>query len=196
MNIQRTTNGLFLLVALAFLGFLVIYIPPQIAQYYQLIANQQPFWARMYLGAVIVGGLLMLGSTMWLLTSLWRRTRRKRQRRERQRKSPSQLTVAEKQKELAENLAAVESLRDDAAVAGEMRQELEELKQRLDQKREQQRLEIVAFGAISSGKSALLNMLAGRDVFRTDIKGGTTIQRNEVPWPGADQVVLVDTPGL
>ena len=34
------------------------------------------------------------------------------------------------------------------------------------------------------------------DVFATDLKGGTTINRQEVPWPTADRVTLVDTPGL
>jgi hypothetical protein len=42
----------------------------------------------------------------------------------------------------------------------------------------------------------VLNALAGRDVFRTEAKGGTTISRNEIPWPGNDRVCLVDTPGL
>ena len=64
------------------------------------------------------------------------------------------------------------------------------------QKQETQQLEIVAFGTISSGKSALLNALAGRDIFKTDPRGGTTISRNEVPWEGIDRVTLVDTPGL
>ncbi len=27
-------------------------------------------------------------------------------------------------------------------------------------------------------------------------EGGTTVTRNEIPWPGIDQVTLVDTPGL
>ena len=43
---------------------------------------------------------------------------------------------------------------------------------------------------------ALLNALAGQDVFRTDARGGTTTVRNEIPWPGIDRVMLVDTPGL
>ncbi|MCP4095420.1 MAG: hypothetical protein GY748_04160, partial [Planctomycetaceae bacterium] len=54
----------------------------------------------------------------------------------------------------------------------------------------------VAFGTISSGKSSVLNLLAGRDVFATNIRGGTTVTRNEIPWPGMDKVILVDTPGL
>lgn len=36
----------------------------------------------------------------------------------------------------------------------------------------------------------------GQDIFTTDARGGTTVSRNEVPWPGADKVILVDTPGL
>src|SRR5262245_39913637 len=131
MKLQRTTNGLFLLVTLAFLGFLAIYIPPQIAQYYDIVAKQHPLWGRVYLGALIVGDALMLGSMVCLLAILFRRTRRKRHRREQQRKSLKELSATEKQKELVENLAAVESLRDDAAVAAEMRQELEQLKQRI-----------------------------------------------------------------
>jgi small GTP-binding protein len=67
---------------------------------------------------------------------------------------------------------------------------------RVEHKLQSQRLEIVVFGTISSGKSALLNAMAGRDVFATQVSGGTTTTRAEVPWPGADRVVLVDTPGL
>ena len=67
---------------------------------------------------------------------------------------------------------------------------------RSQQKQTRQRLEIVAFGTISSGKSALLNALAGREAFATDVLGGTTAARCEIPWPDADSVVLVDTPGL
>jgi uncharacterized protein (DUF697 family)/GTP-binding protein EngB required for normal cell division len=67
---------------------------------------------------------------------------------------------------------------------------------RFEEKRGASQLEIVAFGTISSGKSSLLNALAGRDVFVTDPRGGTTLRRSETPWPGLERVVLVDTPGL
>jgi hypothetical protein len=49
---------------------------------------------------------------------------------------------------------------------------------------------------VSSGKSSLLNTLAGREVFRTDARAGTTITRNEIAWSEFDKVLLVDTPGL
>lgn len=67
------------------------------------------------------------------------------------------------------------------------------------------RLDIVLLGEISTGKSALINALVGRQVAAVDVRGGWTRQVREVPWegtsyavPGLDrsQVVLVDTPGL
>ena len=78
----------------------------------------------------------------------------------------------------------------------DVRRQLQSLVARVEEKRASQKLEIVAFGTISSGKSSLLNALAGRDVFQTDPRGGTTQQRLEIPWPGEDRVLLVDTPGL
>ena len=33
-------------------------------------------------------------------------------------------------------------------------------------------------------------------MFRTNVVGGTTVTRSEIPWPAGDRVVLVDTPGL
>jgi small GTP-binding protein len=90
----------------------------------------------------------------------------------------------------------VEDLRSDPAVDGRLKQELDPLVRRVASKRENQQLEIVAFGTVSGGKSTLLNVLAGREVFPTDARGGTTVRRNEIPWPGMDKVTLVDTPGL
>ncbi|MEK6248479.1 MAG: GTP-binding protein, partial [Planctomycetales bacterium] len=67
---------------------------------------------------------------------------------------------------------------------------------KLQLKLNEQRLEIVVFGTISSGKSSLLNALAGRDAFTSNIAGGTTVNRNEITLPGDNQITLVDTPGL
>jgi len=67
------------------------------------------------------------------------------------------------------------------------------------------RVEIVIFGEISTGKSALINALVGEAVAEVDVRGGWTKEVWHVDWnadgylvPGlADsQVVLLDTPGI
>jgi small GTP-binding protein len=67
------------------------------------------------------------------------------------------------------------------------------------------RVEIVVFGEISTGKSALINALVEQDVAAVDVQGGWTREVWHVPWEGCaycvpgladSQVVLVDTPGL
>jgi len=67
------------------------------------------------------------------------------------------------------------------------------------------RVEIVVFGEISTGKSALINALSGADVAQVNVRGGWTKDVWHLNWEGAgyclpgfdqSQVVLVDTPGL
>lgn len=66
-------------------------------------------------------------------------------------------------------------------------------------------LDIVVFGEISTGKSALINALAGQDLASVDVQGGWTKEVGGVAWdactyrlPGlaGSAVRLVDTPGL
>lgn len=67
------------------------------------------------------------------------------------------------------------------------------------------RVEIVIFGEISTGKSALINALVGEEVAAVDVRGGWTKELRHVAWNGTgysipglgtSQVVLVDTPGI
>src|SRR5688572_6258531 len=67
------------------------------------------------------------------------------------------------------------------------------------------RVEIVVFGEISTGKSALINALVGQAVASVDVRGGWTKEIWHVEWNGAgyvlpglgqSQVVLIDTPGI
>ncbi len=185
-----------MVVFLAFLGFVLVYVPPQLVRQYQLLREMGPGWATAYLAVVGTGALLLLGTTIWIFGRLWWRTRAKRTRRRQRARSPNELTPVEKSAEIAANLAAVDDLKTDANSDPALHAEMEALVKELEDKRASQTLEIVAFGSVSSGKSSLLNTLAGREVFATDARGGTTLQRNEVPWPGMDRVILVDTPGL
>ncbi len=196
MSAREKSSGLLLLVALAFVGFLLITVPTLVFRQWTTIQQASPMWAYVYLATVGTGLLLVFVYCLLMFWRLWSAGRKKRLRRQQVARNPSELTLAEREKEVEENLAAIEDLKSDPAVADELRREIEPLVDKLETKRESRSLEIVAFGTISSGKSSLLNALAGRDVFATDASGGTTLVRNEVPWPGADKVVLVDTPGL
>ncbi len=90
-------------------------------------------------------------------------------------------------------------------------EEREALSRELDQlqgmadKLESGRVEIVVFGEISTGKSALINALVGEAVTDVNVRGGWTKDIWNVGWIGAgycvpgfaeSQVVLIDTPGL
>jgi small GTP-binding protein len=67
------------------------------------------------------------------------------------------------------------------------------------------KVEIVVFGEISTGKSAVINALVGEAVAEVNVRGGWTKDVWNVGWEGAayvvpglsdSQVVLIDTPGL
>ena len=196
MSLKKTFSGVFLVVLMAVLGFALVYLPSWIMTNYSYAQSLGKVWGLIYLSVVGVGMLLILGSSIWVVWKLWGASLLKKRRRTRRNKNPSELSSSQKESEIEENLEEIEKL---AAASGEdaqLKQQLDPLIKELEEKREAQTLELVAFGTISSGKSSVLNLLAGRDVFATDARGGTTITRNEIPWPGIDQVTLVDTPGL
>ena len=185
-----------LLVYLAVLGYALVAWLPTIVDAYQRTAEQHPTLAKVYLAGVALGGALLLGVSLYVIARIWSNTAGKRAARQRRVRNPSELSAEERQAELAENLAASGEFAEDAAYDPEVRAQLRSDLEELVAKQTDERLEIVAFGTISSGKSSLLNALAGRDVFAANVVGGTTSQRSEIPWPGNDSVVLVDTPGL
>lgn len=193
---RRTTFGFLLLAGVAVLAYFLITIPPKLVAGFNELAETSPYLAYAYLAVVTLGGLILLGLFGWFFWRLWRNTRARDESVERRGRSPRELSQRERQAELAENLAAGREYSIGTKITPEMRAEIERMVAELEAKRDSRRIEIVAFGTISSGKSSLLNALAGRDMFRTDVIGGTTATRAEVPWPGLDRVVLTDTPGL
>ena len=192
----RTTSGIFLVVVLAVIGYVLWTMPYKLVEGYAKAAEINPWVGYIYLAVVGIGGLLLAGLLIAILLHIWQNTRQKSADRERRNLSPSGMSATDQTQELADNLAAGREYASGDRVSPKLRAEIAAAVEELEAKRESQQLEIVAFGTISSGKSSLLNALAGRPVFRTNVVGGTTSTRSEIPWPGGDRVVLVDTPGL
>lgn len=196
MNFGRNIWLMLALAAIAVCGALAMWFVPSVVQEFQKASEFSPYWGYAYLTIVAISGLAFLILAVWILGTLVANTRSKRAQREAQARNPSQMTADEQQQEVHARLVESRKLADDTSLPSDMRGPIRLSVDELEDKLERQTLEIVVFGTISSGKSSLLNALAGRDVFRTDPKGGTTVSRSEVPWPGADKVTLVDTPGL
>ena len=193
---KKNAYGFFFIVAMAALGAAVIYLPGWVFDRYARISEWSPFWGKFYLGVVIFGSLLIVGSILVTIWRLWGSSIAKRIRRERRNRNPSELSASQQAFEIEENIDQLKKLKEQAATDPRLHAELDPLLRELNSKRESQTLEIVAFGTISSGKSSVLNLLAGREVFATDVRGGTTVNRNEIPWNNSDKVFLVDTPGI
>jgi small GTP-binding protein len=195
MKLGDTFSRFAVLLLAALMGLLLLSVPNWIVSNYNIASSLGTFWGKLYLAVIGLGGMLLFGSAIWIVWKLWGASLWKARREARRNKSPSQLSQSQKGAEIEENLSEIKQLGSQVSQP-EVDARLSELIEDFEAKRLAQTLEIVAFGTISSGKSSVLNLLAGKDVFETDIRGGTTIRRNEIPWPGADRVILVDTPGL
>jgi small GTP-binding protein len=192
----RSSLLIYLSVGLLGAGYFLVSWMPTILERYQRTAEKFPRLGMLYLGTVIGGGLILLGLSVWMTYRLWRNTSRKRMSKARRMSNPSELSSQQQQDELAANLASGHQHATDSNVPAKLRAQIEQSLVALESKEKQQRLEIVAFGTISSGKSTLLSALAGRKLLVSHVVGGTTTDRHEIDWPGMDQVLLVDTPGL
>jgi uncharacterized protein len=193
---SRTTTGIFLVVLLAVIGYVLVMLPPKIVGEWHHAYEISPWVAYIYAGVVGFGALLLSTLLIAILLHVLKNTRENAADRERRNLNPSQMSAGQQAQEFSDNLDAGREFASAGRVTPELRVEIEAAVAELESKRESQQLEIVAFGTISSGKSSLLNALAGRTVFQTNVVGGTTTTRSEIPWQRGDQIILVDTPGL
>src|SRR5438034_4101478 len=94
----RTTNGIFLIVLLATIGFLLIYVPNKVIELYDRVKELGSpyiylYWCMVGTGAAIL--LVLAGATV---AKLWHASREKSDCRERGAKNPSQLSVADQER--------------------------------------------------------------------------------------------------
>ena len=202
MTFPRPTFGFVTLVAIAVVGYLLYSVAPTTLAQFDSLYERSPAFGYAYLASVGLGAALLAGLVLWGMYRVWRNTRSNQSWSRRRGKDPSQLSASERKAEVADNLAAGRDYASTSKIGARLRAEIEKAAAELQAKHDQRQIEIVAFGTISSGKSSLLNALAGREVFQSSVVGGTTTTRSEIPWEdasggrGGDQVSLVDTPGL
>jgi len=196
MSRNRKFTTIAILIGLALGGYLLRSIVPSALEEYERASRFGHAWGIAYLALLAASGVPIVALAVWAAWTLVANSRAKASRRAAETRNPSQMSRAEQQAEIEARLAESRAMADDATLSADARRPIRRSLDALSAKLDSQTLEIVAFGTVSGGKSSVLNALAGRDVFCTDAKGGTTATRNEVPWPGADKVVLVDTPGL
>lgn len=192
----KPSRGLLVVVAMAAVGYALVTVPPKVADGYRSAREAGEAWGTAYLVIVAIGGALLLGLAAWGGWRLWRNTAGRARRDARRGKNPSELSKRDLSTELGENLQSSRDYAHGLEATSALREEVERAIAELEAKRQTKHLEIVAFGTISSGKSSLLNALAGREVFQSGVVGGTTKTEQSVPWPDSDSVSLVDTPGL
>jgi ribosome biogenesis GTPase A len=185
-----------LIAAILVLGYALIEIVPNVVDHYERLSRTNRTLGRVYLAGVLTGSALLLGAGAWSVYVLARNSLSRRARRQRDQKPIEQMSESEKEGMVTATLDDIKKLIDRETTAGAAHTDAGTKLEEIQQSLESGELRIAAFGTISSGKSALLNTLAGEEVFSSDVVGGTTVRCASIPLPSEDKVLLVDTPGL
>lgn len=180
----------------ALAGGAALWLLPSLVESLDRARQLGPGWFWAYVVALSLAAAGLLGGVGVLLWKLVSRSRERTKRREQENRNPSELSLDEMHRQIADNEARLAAMREKKAFDEKTLAVVAEREKALATRRELKKLEIVAFGSISSGKSSLLNLLAGQELFAVDARGGTTVTRGEVQLPGVAQTWLVDTPGL
>src|ERR1044072_7873336 len=93
MQQSRTTTGLFLVVALAVIGYVLLTMPHAIVDGWAKANQISPVVGYIYVVVVAIGGLLLGGLALSILWHVWKNTRQKSADRERRGMSPSQMST-------------------------------------------------------------------------------------------------------
>lgn len=179
-------------------GYLLMYLSGQIIEMvtkFRQTYEQNPILGYICVAMSAIGMGAVVAAVVLLCLWLHRKDRLKQKQKLLQSGNIAEMTEEEKKEAVAKNIEEAGDI--SRGLVGEAGGEnIQKKIVELAEKLESQKLELSFFGTISSGKSSVINALAGREVVNTDPCGGTTVQRNNIPWPGQDNIVLVDTPGL
>jgi GTP-binding protein EngB required for normal cell division/uncharacterized protein (DUF697 family) len=182
---------IFLLLFVAALGGFLIDLPGRILTHYHDLEKIQPVLAKVYLYGAFALLAALVGLAIYIVGKLYYSSK---QRSKRDNPTSQPKTPQEQKDAIAKN--AQEALKVAEKGDAADREAIVKQLKTLENKQDTGTLEIVAFGTVSSGKSALLNALAGQDLFHSDVKAGSTTEVREVAWPSGEKIVLKDTPGI
>src|SRR2546421_7895128 len=127
MSRLRVSNGVLLVVLLAAIGFGLIYVPTKVIELYDRVKGLGSPYIYLYWGMVGTGGAILVFLTGSIVVKLWLTTRKKSARLARGAKNPSELSLQDQEREVADNLAAVEALRARSALPDDVQRELQSL---------------------------------------------------------------------
>ncbi len=159
MPVGRKTFAALLLAGVSVGGYLFVTQLPALVHQYQQAREFSPVWGYIYLGVLLLSAAAALALVGWGGWLLVRASSEKRRRRLAENRQPSQMTLAQQSAEVELHLADVERLAEDPSLPAEVRAPLRHSLSEIRERRAGQKLEIVAFGTVSSGKSSLLNAL-------------------------------------
>ena len=77
------TTGVFLVILLAVIGYVLVTLPPQAGRQYTKPTQISPWVGYVYLAVVGIGSLLLAGLLLSILVHIWKNTRQKAADRER-----------------------------------------------------------------------------------------------------------------
>src|SRR5687767_1774245 len=90
---RATTTGIFLVVLLAVVGYVLWTMPHKLVDGYAKATQISPWVGYIYLAIVGVGGVLLAGLLVSILIHIWQNTRQKSAERERRNLSPSEMSA-------------------------------------------------------------------------------------------------------
>ena len=121
----RHTTGLLVVILLAVIGYLLVTLPPKLIEQYGTAKELGQWVGYGYIAVVGTGGLILLGLLVWFLARVWRNSRRKAASDERRNLNPSEMSAAERSRELADNLATGKEFAGGEIVSPKLRAEIE-----------------------------------------------------------------------